>query len=123
MKSFVEVSKYFVFSAKGFHWVSPFLVLSSICRHSKLVPYGLVSNPRCVLYHSLIALGSLHLKKIPPIPVTFFIFVFFLIEINVLKAKPNRNAAAISVIVNDILFMVYKIKLLELNFFYFIIDI
>src|SRR6185295_19890896 len=101
MKSFVEGSKYFVFSANGFHWVSPFLVLSSICRHSKLVPYGLVSNPRCVLYHSLTAFGSLHLKKIPPIPVTFFIFVFlFLSDIIVLKVKPNRNEVAMSVIVN-----------------------
>src|SRR3984893_15199643 len=123
MKSFVEVSKYFVFSAKGFHWVSPFLVLSSICRHSKLVPYGLVSNPRCVLYHSLIAFGSLHLKKIPPIPVTFFIFVFFLLVSIVLKAKPKRNEVAISVIVNDIFFIVYKIRFLKLNIFYFTINI
>src|SRR3984885_5026288 len=111
MKSFAEGSKYFVFSAKGFHWVSPFFVLSSISRHSKLVPYGPVSNPRCVLYHSLTALGSLHLKKIPPIPVTFFIFVFFLLEMIVLKEKPNRKDAATSVIVNDILFIAYKIKL------------
>src|SRR5580698_3384372 len=106
MKSFVDGSKYFVFSLKGFHWVSPFLVLSSISRHSKLVPYGVVSNPRCVLYHSLIAFGSLDLKKIPPIPVTFFIFAFlFLFEIIVLKAKPNRNEVAISAIVNVVRFM------------------
>jgi hypothetical protein len=44
------------------------------------------------------------LKKTPPIPVTFFIFVFFLSDIIVLKAKPNRNEVAISVIVNGILF-------------------
>src|SRR5205809_6712437 len=116
MKSLVEGSKYFVFSAKGFHWVSPFLVLSSISRHSKLVPYGLVLNPRCVLYHSLTAFGSLHLKKMPPIPVTFFIFVFFLLDIIVLKAKPNRNEVAISVIVNNILFIVNKINFLLLFF-------
>src|SRR5882724_13066959 len=105
MKSFAEGSKYFVFSAKGFHWVSPFFVLSSISRHSKLVPYGLVSNPRCVLYHSLIAFGSLHLKKIPPIPVTFFIFVFFLLDIIVLKAKPDRKDAVITKTINDVFFI------------------
>src|SRR4029079_10682141 len=109
-------AKYFVSSLKGFHWVSPFLVLSSMSLHSKLVPYGVVSNPRCVLYHSLTAFGSLHLKKTPPIPVTFFIFVFFLLDIVVLKAKPNRNEVAISVIVNVILFIGYKIKLLLFSF-------
>src|ERR1700712_2850966 len=96
MKSFVEGSKYFVFSAKGFHWVSPFLVLASFSLHSKLVPYWLVSNPRCVLYHSLTAFGSLHLKKMPPIPVTFFIFLFFLVAIIVLKPKPIINETAIN---------------------------
>src|SRR6476469_5413752 len=111
MNSFVEGSKYFVFSAKGFHWVSPFFVLSSISRHSKLVPYGLVSNPRCVLYHSLIAFGSLHLKKMPPIPVTFFIFVIlFLLDTNVFNAKPYRNEIAMMLIVRTVRFMVDKIR-------------
>src|SRR6187200_890032 len=76
--------------------------------HSKLVPYGVVSNPRCVLYHSLTAFGSLHLKKMPPIPVTFFIFVFFLLDIIVLKAKPDRKDAVITKIINDIFFILYE---------------
>src|ERR1051326_453325 len=112
MKSFVEGSKYFVFSAKGFHWVSPFFVLSSICRHSKLVPYGLVSNPRCVLYHSLMALGSLHLKKIPPIPVTFFIFIVFLFSfvMIVLTAKPDRKDAVITKAIIDVFFICLNVS-------------
>jgi len=38
-------------------------------------------------------LVSLHLKKIPPIPVTFFIFILLLdgFVIIVLKAKPKQN--------------------------------
>src|ERR1700729_195975 len=106
MKSFPEGSKYFVLSLKGFHWVSPFLLLSSSSRHSKLVPYGVVSNPRCVLYHSLMAFGSLALKKMPPIPVTFFIFAFLLLDMIVLKVKPDRNEAVMSMKVHGIFFMI-----------------
>src|SRR6202000_2632893 len=110
----------FVLAAKGFTWVTPFFSLSSISRHSKLVPYGVVSKPRCVLYHSLTAFGSLHLKKIPPIPVTFFIFVFlFLLEIIVLKVNPNRNEVAIRVIVNAVCFIVYKIRFLNIRRFFY----
>jgi hypothetical protein len=51
------------------------------------------------------------LKKIPPIPVTFFIFVnLYLLEMIELKAKPIRNEVAINAVVNMIRFMVYKIK-------------
>jgi hypothetical protein len=42
------------------------------------------------------------------------------LEIIVLKVKPNRNEVAISVIVNVARFIVYKIKFLKLNIFYFI---
>src|SRR6478735_3345802 len=98
MNSFIEGSKYFVVSENGLHWLNPFFEESAPCHHSNTVPYWFVFNPRCVLYHSLIFFGSLHLKKIPPIPVTFFIFVFlFVLEIIVLKVNPNKNEVAITI--------------------------
>src|SRR5690606_9012866 len=45
--------------------------------HSKLVPHLSVSNPKWFLYQSFIFSGFLHLKKIPPMPVTFFIYPAF----------------------------------------------
>src|SRR5436190_24366677 len=74
INSLVDGSKYFVVSLNGLHCEKPFLEESVACRHSNTAPYWLVIKPRCVLYHSLIAFGSLHLKKTPPIPVTLFIF-------------------------------------------------
>jgi hypothetical protein len=52
-------------------------------------------------------------------PVTFFIFVFFLLDIMVLKVKPNRNEVAISVIINVARFMVFKIKFKKNKLFLF----
>src|SRR6185312_1243582 len=106
MMSFVEGSKYFVFSEKGVHSVYPFFVESASCRQSNFVPYGPVSNPRWVLYHSLTFSGSLHLKKMPPIPVTRFIFTCALVvRANIaLNAKPKPNeiesARKINVLLN-----------------------
>src|SRR5436190_20519693 len=104
MNSFVEGSKYFVFSAKGLHCEKPFLEESAACRHSNTVPYWLVFNPRCVLYHSLIFFGSLHLKKIPPMLVTLFnvllsLALFVMIE---LKAKPKQNDVATAILIKII---------------------
>src|ERR1043166_2671210 len=107
MKSFVEGSKYFVVSLKGLHCVNPFFVLSAPWYHSKTVPYWLVFKPRCTSYHSLTFLGSLHLKKIPPMPVTFFIFACPLdcLVMIVLNAKPKLNDVAIAKISNDVFFI------------------
>src|SRR5258706_14352819 len=101
MNSFVEGAKYFVLSANGLHCEKPFLEESVACRHSNTVPYWLVFKPRCVLYHSLICFGSLHLKKIPPIPVILFMVVlsvaFFVML--ALKAKPKQNDVANAIII------------------------
>src|SRR3954452_23472305 len=70
MNSRVEGAKYFVLSGNGLHWRNAFFEGSSACRDSKFVPYWSVFRPRCWAYHALTALGSLHLKKIPPTPVT-----------------------------------------------------
>src|SRR4249920_452174 len=107
MKSFVEGSKYLVVSLKGLHCVNPFLVVSAPCRHSKTVPYWLVFKPRCVLYHSLILPGSLHLKNMPPIPVTFFfscVSLFCVVSI-VLNAKPEINDVAIKRMIKVVFFI------------------
>jgi hypothetical protein len=49
--------------------------------------------PRCVAYHSLIFLGSLHLKKIPPMPVTLLVCtcVWEVFVVIVLTAKPKQK--------------------------------
>src|ERR1051325_1619607 len=93
MKSFVDGSKEWVDSLNGLHWVNPFWVESVACLHSNTAPYWLVFNPRWVLYHSLIVLASLHLKKIPPMPVALPIVAspFGLVIIQLFKAKPSPN--------------------------------
>src|SRR5258706_4280265 len=108
MNSLVDGSKYFVFSANGLHCEKPFLEESIACRHSNTVPYWLVFKPKCVLYHSLTFLGSLHLKKIPPIPVTLFSSVLSpeLFVMIVLKAKPKQNDAANAISIKVMLFIV-----------------
>src|SRR5690242_11272414 len=108
MKSRVDGSKYFVFPEKGVQLVNPFFVLSPPCRHSKTAPYLPVLMPRCVLYHSFIFLGSLHLKKIPPMPVTLFRLAlsresFVMTD---LKAKPKPNDVANARTMKTILFIV-----------------
>src|SRR5437762_300143 len=108
MNSFVEGSKYFVFSANGVHCEYPFLEESVACRHSNTVPYWFVFNPRCVLYHSLIFLGSLHLKKIPPMLVTLFNSVLSLtlfVTID-LKATPKQNDVAMAIMIRVGFFIV-----------------
>src|SRR6476646_6083329 len=96
MKSFVEGSKYLLVSAKGLQVVEPFFVEHGPSLHSKVAPYSVVFMPRWVLYHSRIAFGSLHLKKMPPMPVTFFmsVLVFGCFEVTVLTAKPRQKDAA-----------------------------
>src|SRR5258706_3329945 len=96
MNSFVEGAKYFVLSANGLHCEKPFLEESMACRHSNTVPYWLVFKPKCVLYHSLTCFGSLHLKKIPPMPVTLFSSVLSpeLFVMIALKAKPRQKDVA-----------------------------
>jgi len=94
----VEGSKYLVVSEKGFHDVEPFLAESPSSLHSKVAPYCPAFKPRWVLYHSFICLGSLHLKKTPPMPVTFFMFDWLLdvFENIVLAAKPRQNDVAMT---------------------------
>src|SRR6185312_149342 len=94
IKSFFDGSKYLVAWAKGAHWVLPFLVESDSSLHSNEAPYSLVFSPRWVLYHSFIFLGSSHLKKIPPIPVTFFIFWLSFFVVIALSEKPRQKVAA-----------------------------
>src|SRR6266850_3678045 len=108
MNSFVEGAKYFVFSANGLHCEKPFFEESAACRHSKTVPYWLVFKPKCVLYHSLTFLGSLHLKKMPPMLVALFSFVSspVLFVMIVLKAKPKQNDVANTTIIRAIFFIV-----------------
>src|SRR6266481_4053627 len=108
MNSFVEGSKYFVFSANGVHCEKPFLEESVACRHSNTVPYWLVFKPKCVLYHSLTFLGSLHLKKMPPMLVTLFSFALspVLLVMIILKAKPKQNDVASAIYIKAIFFIV-----------------
>jgi hypothetical protein len=57
-------------------------------------------------------LGSLHLKKMPPMPVTFFIswvtsFCPVVVSM-VLNAKPERNDAAMTRVIKVVFFILYK---------------
>src|SRR5580700_6966362 len=45
-------------------------------------PHSCTSIPRCFLYHAPSAVGSVDLKKIPPIPVTRFMAVFVLARLD-----------------------------------------
>src|SRR5690349_3554340 len=112
MNSLVDGSKYFVVSGNGFQFVKPFWVESVAFRHSNTVPYLLVFKPKCVLYHSFIFPGSLHLKKMPPIPVTLFIVALpleLLVVID-LKAKPKQNDAAKAIASKIIFFIAINAK-------------
>src|SRR6266850_1057383 len=56
------------------HTVVPFVGLPDASAHVNAVPpHSWTSIPRCCLYQARSATGSFALKKIPPIPVTFFI--------------------------------------------------
>jgi len=62
-------------------------------------------------------LASLHLKKMPPIPVTFFIFVVLelvCLTMIVLKAKPKQNEVISPKINIDVLFIFQKVLSVKL---------
>src|SRR5262247_3303249 len=57
------------------HTVVPFVGLPDASAHVNAVPpHAWTSIPRCRLYQARSATGSFALEKIPPMPVTLFIF-------------------------------------------------
>ena len=69
-----------------------------------------------MLYHSLIFLGSLHLKKMPPIPVTLFGdgWSFVILVMSDLKVKPSPNVATSAKMSSALFFILVKIGVCDL---------